>query len=226
MMTDRELVQIYNEGYRAVYWTCMALLKNEADAEDVVQDTFVTLIESYDTINDKTKVMSWIKKTAANKCLDRIKLARTDNVDDEFFESVEAVPEDFLPDTIVESDEMRKIVMDIIEKTLSDDVRRTLVLYYFDEMTAKEISDALKVPQGTVLWRLSFARQKIKKEVEKYEKETNSKLFTMAVPFLSKLFMKEAAKVAFKPIPASVVNAFFNLSASATTQAAASSASY
>ena len=54
----------------------MSLLKNEADAEDNVQETFITLIKSYD----------------------------------------------------------------IIEKTLSDEVRRTLILYYFDEMTTKEIA--------------------------------------------------------------------------------------
>ena len=66
-MTDKELEQIYNEAYKAVYWTAFSLLKNEADAEDIVQDTFVTLIESYDSINDKSKVTSWLKKTAANK---------------------------------------------------------------------------------------------------------------------------------------------------------------
>ena len=90
------------------------LLKNEADAEDVVQDTFVALIESYESIKDKTKVTSWLKKTAANKCLDRIKLAKTDNMDNEFFDSVEAIPEDFLPDSIIESEESRRIVMDIL----------------------------------------------------------------------------------------------------------------
>ena len=54
-MTDKELEKIYTEAYKAVYWTAMALLKNEADAEDIVQDTFVTLIESYDSIKDKSK---------------------------------------------------------------------------------------------------------------------------------------------------------------------------
>ena len=215
-MTGKELEQIYNEAYRAVYWTAMSLLKNEADAEDIAQDTFVALIESYESIKDKSKVVSWLKKTAANKCLDRIKLAKTDNMDDEFFESVEAVPEDFLPDSIVESDEMRKIVMDIIEKSLSDDVRRTLILFYFDEMSTKEIAEALGIPQGTVLWRLNFAKKKIKKEVEKYEDDNNTKLFTMALPFLSKLFIREAEQVEFKPMPASIAN----LSASAESQIA------
>ena len=57
-MTPKECERIYNEAYRAVYWTAMALLRNEADAEDVVQETFVTLLESYDTLQDKTKVVS------------------------------------------------------------------------------------------------------------------------------------------------------------------------
>ena len=210
-MTGRELEQIYNEAYKAVYWTAMGLLKNEADAEDVVQDTFVALIESYESIKDKTKVTSWLKKTAANKCLDRIKLAKTDNMDNEFFDSVEAIPEDFLPDSIIESEESRRIVMDIINNKLSEDVRRTLILFYFDDMSTMEIADLLGIPQGTVSWRLNFARKTIKKEVEKYEKDNGTKLFGMAIPFLSKLFIKEAEQVVFKPMPASLAN----LSASA-----------
>ncbi len=210
-MTDRELEQIYNEAYKAVYWTAMALLKNEADAEDIVQDTFVSLIESYYSIADKTKVVAWLKKTAANKCLNRLTRTKTDNVEDGFFETIEAVPEDFLPDSIAESEDTRKIIMNIIDNVLSDDIRRTLVLFYFDEMSTKEIAEVLGIPQGTVLWRLNFAKKRIKKEVEKYEEENNTKLYGMALPFLSKLFIKEAEQVTFKPIPASLMN----LSASA-----------
>lgn len=214
-MTDKELEKIYSEAYRAVYWTAFALLKNEADAEDVVQDTFVALIESYDTIEDKTKVVPWLKKTAANRCLNRLTRTKTDSVEDEFFEDVEAVPEDFLPDTIVESEQMRKIVMDIIDKSLSEDIKRTLILFYFDEMSTREVAEALNVPQGTVSRRINFAKNKIKKEVENYEKETGTKLFSMAVPFLSQLFMKEAEQVPFKPMPAKLIN----LSASAQAPA-------
>ena len=210
-MTGKELEQIYNDSYRAVYWTAMSLLKNEADAEDIVQDTFVALIESYDTIKDKSKVTSWLKKTAANKCLDRIKLSKTDNMDDEFFDSVEAVPEDFLPDSVIESEDARRIVMEIINNSLSEEIRRTLILFYFDEMSIKEIAAALNVPEGTVSRRLNFARNKIKKEVGKYEEEHKTKLFGMAIPFLSKLFIKESEQVLFKPMPVKLAN----LSASA-----------
>ena len=37
-MDNKELERIYNDTYRSVYWTAMSLLKNEADAEDIVQD--------------------------------------------------------------------------------------------------------------------------------------------------------------------------------------------
>ena len=219
-MTQNELEKIYNEGYRAVYWTAMALLKNEADAEDVVQDTFVSFIESYGNIEDTTKVVALLKKIAANKSLNRLKSVRTENVDDEVLENLETVPEDFLPDSIVESDAMRRIVMDIIENSLSEDVRRTIILFYFDEMSTKEISDLLGVPQGTVLWRLNFARKKIKKEVEKYEEESNTKLFGMPLPFLTKLFTKEAEQVTIKPMPASLLH----LSASSSIKTASAEA--
>ena len=218
-MTEKELEKIYNEAYKAVYWTAMQFLKNEADAEDVVQDTFISFMESYGNLEDTGKAVALLKKIAANKCLDRIKLSRTDVADDEFLDSVEAVPEDFLPDSIIESEDARRIVMDIINNSLSEDIRRTLILFYFDEMSTREIAEALGVPEGTVRRRLNFARNKIKKEVEKYENENKTKLFGMAaLPFLSKLFMKEAEQVPFKAMPASLTT--LSASAQAPTQGA------
>ena len=204
-MDGKELEKIYNEAYRAVYWTAFSLLKNEDDAQDIVQDTFVALINSYDSIQDKSKIVPWLKKVAANKSLNRLTRTKTDNVEDEFFDTVETVPEDFLPDSLVESEETRKIIMDIINNSLSEDIRMTLILFYFDEMSTKEVAEALGIPEGTVSRRIHSAKKKIKKEVEKYEDENDTKLF-MVVPFLTQLFTKEAEQVAFKPIPASLLN--------------------
>ncbi|MBR5974996.1 MAG: sigma-70 family RNA polymerase sigma factor [Clostridiales bacterium] len=204
-MTDKELEKIYNEAYRAVYWTAFSLLKNEDDAQDVVQDTFIALFNSYDSIKDKSKIVAWLKKVAANRSLDRLRRTKTDAVEDEFFDDIETVPEDFLPDSLVESAEMRKIIMDIINNSLSEDVRRTLILFYFDEMSTKEIAEALGIPEGTVSRRIHSAKKKIKKEVEKYEEDNDTKLF-MVVPFLTSLFTKEAEQVPFRPMPASLLN--------------------
>ena len=63
-----------------------------------------------------------------------------------------------------------------------------------------------------------FCQEKIKKEVEKYEEENDTKLYGMVLPFLSKLFEKEAEMVPLKPMPASLLNL------SASTKAAAETA--
>ena len=204
-MTQEELEKLYTDAYKAVYWTAFKLLKNNEEAEDVVQDTFITAYNSYDSLNDKSKAVAWVKKIAANKCLNILTRTRTVNVEDEILENTEAVPEDFLPASIVESDEKRKIIMDIIDSNLSEDSKMTIVLFYFNEMSIKEIAERLDIPQGTVLSRLNYAKKKIKKGVEDYEKESNDKLF-MGVPFLTLLFQKEAEQVPFKPIPASIKN--------------------
>ena len=57
-MTEKELENIYNEAYRPVYWTAFSLLKNEQDAEDVVQDTFISFITNYSDLKDTGKAVA------------------------------------------------------------------------------------------------------------------------------------------------------------------------
>ncbi|MBO4635557.1 MAG: sigma-70 family RNA polymerase sigma factor [Clostridiales bacterium] len=224
-MTEQELEKLYTESYKAVYWTAISILKNKEDAEDVVQDTFITAYNSYESLKDKTKAVAWIKKIAANKCLNIVTRKRTFNADDEFLENTEAVAEDFLPESIVESSEKRKIIMDIIDDTLSEDTKMTIILFYFNEMSIKEIAERLNIPQGTVLSRLNYAKKKIKAGVEKYEKDSNDKLFA-AVPFLTLLFEKEAQGLPLAPIPAAIkgLAASSKVAAGSASKAAAAKA--
>ena len=62
-----------------MYWTAFSLLKNEADAEDIVQDTFVSFINSYSGLTDTTKAVPLLKKMAANKSLNKLTRTRTVN---------------------------------------------------------------------------------------------------------------------------------------------------
>ena len=95
----------------------------------------------------------------------------------------------------------------------------TIILFYFDEMSIKEIAEKLNIPQGTVLSRLNYAKKKIKKEVEKYEKDNKDKLF-VGIPFLTLLFEKEAEQIPFKPMPASLLSMAASAKATAGTSAA------
>ena len=223
-MSEQELEKLYKEAYKAVYWTAISIVKNPEDAEDVVQETFISAFEHYDSLSDKTKAVAWIKKIAANKSLNIVTRKRTINVGDEIPEDTEDIGEDFLPDSMIESEEKRKIIMDIIHNSLSEESAMTIILFYFDEMSIKEISELLNIPQGTVLSRLNYAKKKIKKEVEKYEKDNKDKLFALGVPFLTRLFEKEAEQVVFKPMPASLLSLTASSKATETAAAGAQSA--
>ena len=60
--------QIYRETYRSVYFTCISFLKSESDAKDMVQDTYLTAMEKLESLDDKSKLASWLNRIAVNKC--------------------------------------------------------------------------------------------------------------------------------------------------------------
>ncbi len=203
-MKKLDLEKLYKENYKEVYWTCISFLGNESDAEDVTQNTFIKAAQSWDTLEDETKAPAWLKKIAANKCLDLLKSRRTVSFDaalenDELNEEENLVDDNFLPDEYAVNKEKRKIVMQIIKDNLSEDQFRTILMFYFDEMSMKDISQSMGVPEGTIKSRLNASKRKIKEGVEKYERENKDKLF-MAVPFLV-LFFKEQAKAGVTMIP-------------------------
>ena len=65
--------QIYRETYRSVYFTCISFLKSESDAKDMVQDTYLTAMEKLESLDDKSKLASWLNRIAVNKCKDYLK---------------------------------------------------------------------------------------------------------------------------------------------------------
>lgn len=101
--------------------------------------------------------------------------------------------ENFLPEEYITEKSKRKIVMDIMRKKLSDIQYQTVILFYFNELSVEEIADIMECPPGTVKYRLSVSRAKIKEGVLEYEKDNRDKLYSFApIPFLAGLLAMEA----------------------------------
>lgn len=60
--------QLYKQTERSVYYTCLKLLSNEHDAQDAMQDTYLTAMQKLDTLGVPTKFPKWINVIAVNKC--------------------------------------------------------------------------------------------------------------------------------------------------------------
>lgn len=195
---------LYERTRKGVWFTCISLLRNEENAKDIMQETYITAFEKLPLLTDFGGIQSWLNKIAANKCKNyiRAKGAPIENSE----ELLENIPDDnLIPEEYVTDMEKRRIIADIIERSLSEAQYRTVILYYFDEMTAAEIAELMGCHEKTVLYRLKTARLKIKEEVMRYEKENNDKLHAVVpVPILTRLFRLEAENISVPNVPVRV----------------------
>lgn len=186
--------RLYEETSKTVYFICISFLNNEEDAKDVMQDAYITAYNHLPQLKEKEKFQAWINQIAVNKCKRFLMKDTAIPMEDEDLSSLKLEDnENFLPEEYINKKEKRKIVMNIMREQLSDIQYETVILYYFNGLTIDEIADIMECPPGTVKYRLSVARGKIKEGVLAYEKATDDKLYSFAtVPFLASLLAAEA----------------------------------
>lgn len=184
--------ELYEETGRSVYFNCLKLLGNAQQAEDITQDTFMKALEKLDSLKEPENFSAWVNRIAINNCKMYFrKNPRT--AEEESEKIIDDTPDsELIPDDYADSEEKRRIIMNIIDTTLTDEQRQTIILYYFDMMSVAEIAEIMECSVGTVTSRLSAARKKIREAVLIYEKKNNDRLHAvMPIPVLSKIFMQE-----------------------------------
>lgn len=210
---DKEaFYRLYQDNVNSIYFLCLKYLKNEEDALDVTQDTFLTALEKINTINRPETFNVWLNRIAVNKCINILK----DNnriIYEEFNEenvNIEELNSAFIPEEYVNNEEKRKVILDIMETKLSDVQRMTVFLYYYEGETVSDIALILNCSEGTVKSRLNSARNIIKKSIE--EKENKGFPILSISPFLalSSLVGIESAKLTIPQNINMVVSAKFD----------------
>ena len=201
--------ELYRETCRSVYFTCLNILKDEQEAQDIAQDVYLTVFEQLSTLEDADKFKSWLHRIAANKSIKRLQKKKPALPGDEQLQDMETEEnENFLPEEYALHADKRELVLQIIEETCSDKMYQTILLYYFNEFSIAEIAEIMECPEGTVKNRLSVARAKIKEGVLRYEKKSGDKLYSVAViPFLTTLFTAQMQDMQMPSFPLSLPGA-------------------
>ena len=184
---------LYEETGRTVYFSCLKLLGDPQLAEDITQETYLTALQKLDTLAQPENFPAWVNRIGINLC--KMHFRNNSAPEDNSEEIIEEIPDEgLIPEEYVSNDAKRKIIMDIIDTVLTEEQRRSVILYYFDMLTVPEIAEVMNCTTGTVTSRLSAARKKIKEAVLIYEENNNDRLHA-AVPvfILSKLLNKEAS---------------------------------
>ena len=160
LRTDKEIAEIYASHSRTVYRVCFAFMKNPADTEDAVQDTFVQLIRKGPAFESEEHEKAWLIRTASNICK---------NVLRHWWRKRESL-EDFrdLPGTErTGGNDVMSAVMQLPEK-----LKTVVYLYYYEGYNSVEIARMLKQPQSTVRTHLRRARAILKERLgEDFDEE-------------------------------------------------------
>ena len=199
--------KLYKLTSNDVWFTCVSLLKDEENAKDIMQETYITAFLKLDTLNDGQKFCGWITSIAVNKCKNKLKGKVEYQIDDEVLIVETETDELMLPEEYITKAEKRKVLLQIMEDTLSFNQYQTVLMFYFDEMSISEIAQGLEISEGTVKSRLNSSRAKMKTAIEDYENKSGDKLHgVVVVPFFTTIFKEEAKSLAVPNITIKLPN--------------------
>lgn len=177
---ESAFTDIYENSKKLVYTTCLGILNNEQDAEDAMQETYLTVYEKIGTLDAENTFVTWLKTIAANKARDKFKAKKNDASYDDILATEDYTEGDDnlenLPDSIILEKDKRDTFYKILRKALSDEQFQTTLLYYYDELPVAQIAKIMECPENTVKSKLRLARVKIKAGIEDYEKKNNISL--------------------------------------------------
>lgn len=162
---------LYQDYYLVLYRTALLILGNKEDAEDVLQDTFVSIYKNVKTLSDFEKLRPWIFSILKNTSYTRYKKRKREFPDEFVLDKAEESPTYLGEDEFAERSEIQDALMNLKEKE-----REVLVLYYYNDFSIEEIASICKTFQGTVKSRLYRARKNLKKELLKTSEEYEGEL--------------------------------------------------
>ena len=199
--------KLYKLTSNDVWFTCVSLLKDEENAKDIMQETYITAFLKLDTLKDEEKFCGWLTAIATNKSKNKLKGKVEYQIDDEILIAETETDELMLPEEYITKTEKRKVLLQIMEDTLSFNQYQVVLMFYFNELSIAEIAQALEISEGTVKSRLNSSRAKMKTAIEDYENKSGDKLHGVVfVPFFTTIFREQAKSLCVPSIKITLPN--------------------
>lgn len=158
---------LYSCTYKELLYYCYRLCKNDHDAEDLVQDTYLTALEKLEQYRIDENFKGWLHTIALHKFYNKRRSERPEIWTEDIINSIPAEGELSCPEEYAENRELYRLLSGIIADQLTEPQRLTVIMFYYDEMSIARIAELLECSQGTVKSRLYYARKLIRQELEK-----------------------------------------------------------
>ncbi|MBR6040100.1 MAG: sigma-70 family RNA polymerase sigma factor [Clostridia bacterium] len=193
-----ELYQLY---YQKVFALAKTTVKTDADAEDVLQMTFLKAWNNLDRLKNPSAFSTWIQRITLNQCYSLLRKKHADvsiDNDDEDAEPIQLESDLMLPEVYAERSDLKARLGKIIRE-LSAVQQQTITLYYYDELPVENIAWIMDCSVNTVKSRLFLARKSIKTEIEEQERKSGQPFYGViglaSIPF-GKLFVGQMESTA------------------------------
>jgi len=152
--SSRSIEEIYGSHVDMIYQVSYSYMKNKMDAEDIVEDVFVRLMQSKIAFQSMEHEKAWLLRTAINLCKNSLKHWRRKNANIDDYENLES------KDTF-EPNETFGAVM-----ALPDKYKEVIYLHYYAGYTSSEMAQILKKNQSTIRNHLQEAKKILKGALE------------------------------------------------------------
>ena len=150
----QHLDSLYNFAYR--------LTRNREEAEDVVQEASLRGFKAYHKFTEGTNFRAWMFTIARNIYINEYRKKSREPIKVNYEETENFIS---LPEFTGFEEELFSETLQQSLNQLSEELRTTLMLFYVEELSYKEIAEVMKCPVGTVMSRLFMARQCMKKKM-------------------------------------------------------------
>ena len=184
---DSALTILYNSTQAQVTQTVRSMIRDENAVPDLVQDSFIKGFCSLDKLDNPENFPAWMRRIAANTAVDYLRkkkpvlfseLVGEDGMEIEF----EDENTDHMPDVVLDQKEISRLIQEIVSG-LSDEQQLAIGMFYFEDLSVKDIAEKLDCSENTVKSRLHYGRKNIEKRVLELEKR-GAKLYSLApLPF-------------------------------------------
>lgn len=154
-----QLMQWVQQYYDRLTYIAFNYVRDQSRAEDLVQESFMNAYLSTHQLKDPTRPFPWLVRIVINQCLNATRKNRREQ------------PTEFLPeqrsisteDIYMQRSRDKEVYAAII--SLPEKFRVPVILYYFEELSIREIADVLKLSEGAIKTRLSRGRDQLKNEL-------------------------------------------------------------
>lgn len=159
-------MEVYNRYYKAMYNTAFRIVKDSFEAEDIMQESFISAFSKLNTLKDKQTFGAWLKRIVINNSIYQYK--KDNKYDDVPLNDVLYKVEDTSSGINEDYDTTNVKVQQVLEtlKTLKDNYRVSLTLHLIEGYDYEEVSDIMNISYANCRTTISRAKDKLRQKLQ------------------------------------------------------------